>query len=229
MIELDGPMPAWESGQHVAITGQTGSGKTTALRSLIEHRPTTGLIVFDTKMDPAFSDAGTVIDHPEFEREWSNDRVDEHPVLVFRSARYLEPDALDDILMRCHETLRNVTLLLDEGYMFHDRGQAGPGLMALLTRGRSRGQTVMIGSQRPVWVSRFCFTEATHILFMRLRHPDDRKTVALSAGFPELSETVFPKFQGVWIHPDGKSSFTVVKEDSVQSPEMVPEKSIRFL
>lgn len=57
----------------------------------------------------------------------------------------------------------------------------------LLTQGRSKGLTVMMGMQRPVGVTRFGLSQASHVIAF---HQDgrDAKTIAESAGLPREVE-----------------------------------------
>lgn len=57
------------------------------------------------------------------------------------------------------------------------QGRAGSGLIALLTRGRSKGISVLMSTQRPAWLSRFCFTEAQKYYIYRLTDRRDSKVL----------------------------------------------------
>jgi hypothetical protein len=68
------------------------------------------------------------------------------------------PENLDDFIMSLHNGWRNVGLVCDELYTVHKgNGVAGPGLIGWLTRGRELKQSFLGLTQRPVFISKFCF------------------------------------------------------------------------
>ena len=220
-------IPGWEPGQHVAVTGQTGSGKTTALTNLVDIRPTEGLVILDSKIDPAFNSMGEIV--PELSVRKTAEPLSEGEIVVIRPKAIPTWDEWDNFILELHERSSGLTIMVDEGYMLHDNGRCGPGLMAVLTRGRSRKQSLVLGCQRPAWVSRFCFTEAAHILFMRLRHPDDRRIMAACSGEPDLSDMICEKFKGEWIFPGGMVPFRVSPVQNIE-PETITETiGFRFI
>lgn len=68
----------------------------------------------------------------------------------------------------------NIGLYIDEGYMVGSDSEA---LRAILTQGRSKKIPAIVLSQRPVWMSRFAFSEADFIQYLYLNDVRDRKTV----------------------------------------------------
>jgi hypothetical protein len=54
----------------------------------------------------------------------------------------------------------NTGIYIDEGYML---GVRNPALNACLTQGRSKRIEMMILSQRPVWMSKFVFSESNYL------------------------------------------------------------------
>lgn len=84
-------------------------------------------------------------------------------------------------------------LYIDEGYMLPDKGA----LRAILTQGRSLQIPVTMLSQRPVWLSRFVFSEADFITRFHLNDKDDLKTV--SRFMPsELGKERLARYQSAW-------------------------------
>lgn len=69
---------------------------------------------------------------------------------------------------------RNVGVYVDEGYMVED----DKGYDALLTQGRSLCIPMIVLSQRPRWVTRFVFSEATFFQVYALNDDDDWRRVA---------------------------------------------------
>lgn len=164
-----------EYGQHAFILGRTGSGKTAFARWLLRHVP--GTIVYDTKGEPKFDRISrVVVDNVKDAMK----AIEEEDYVVIRPPVYMltEPLMLDDMLLDHYHTGANVTAYIDEGYQFHKGSQAGPGLISLLTRGRSKGISTIVSSQRPAWVSRFSMSEANRFYVFGLTDKRDHKTVA---------------------------------------------------
>jgi hypothetical protein len=70
--------------------------------------------------------------------------------------------------------------------MLHHQGQAGVGLTSWLTRGRSRRQSFLGGTQRPAWVSRFVFSESDYLSIFSLNLKEDRKRMYEACGREEV-------------------------------------------
>lgn len=64
-------------------------------------------------------------------------------------------------------------LFFDEGYMVSD----GEAFRAILTQGRSKEVPAIVLSQRPVWMTRFVWSEADFFNVFKLSVLDDRKRV----------------------------------------------------
>lgn len=191
-------MLAYKPGERICVIGKSGSGKTTLLLHLAWNSPTAPVIVFNTKHDNGY--------HRMIEKR---DRFKELPLRLRSGQSFVliepdgetvaDPDDLDDMLVQLSES-KNITVVIDEAYMFHTAGQAGPGLTGLLTRGRSRGQTTIIGTQRPAWVSRFVFSEATQGYCGMLNTRDDQKIISGYFGLPKEDFENIPKF--TFLHAD---------------------------
>lgn len=74
----------------------------------------------------------------------------------------------------------NVGLYIDEGYMF----AKSRALNSIYTQGRSKHIPVITNSQRPVWLSRFTFSEADFFQVFRLN--DVRDVDSIRTMLPEL-------------------------------------------
>lgn len=183
------------TGERTITVGQTGSGKTGftvwQLRRFVESP----IVIYDAKEDSKFLSLKphrVVSTQAEVRAAVDDDEVDY--VIVRPPSEMLgDPEALDDYLWLHYNEFRGVPAYIDEAYMFHRRGHAFRGLIGLLTRGRSRGQTCMISTQRPAFISLFCFTEAQKMFVFKLQHLDDKKRMAnVIPGF-ETRETP-PKY-----------------------------------
>ncbi len=184
---MEGIDLSYPPGSRICVVGKSGSGKTNLTLFLAEHSPTAPVIIFNTKYDKSYRSLirgkkDILKDLPLKIRNDQDFLLIEPPSSVVS-----DPDALDDMLVSLLGS-KNITVVIDESYMFHNRGQAGPGLVGLLTRGRSQGQTTIAGTQRPAWVSRFLFSEATQGYFLSLQTVDDRKRIA---GYTGQDETLY--------------------------------------
>ena len=173
-----------ERGQRGIIIGQTGSGKTVGAIWHMQHVPVTPIVIMDTKGEPAFDKIG--IDEEtqvyeslaDFEREWFKKRRQPvYSIVRPDMSEIAEPAGMDETLFRMVQGGRGHFLYIDEAYQWHVAGRAGAGLTGILTRGRSKGITTLLSTQRPAWLSRFCFTEAQKMYIYRLNDKRDAKTI----------------------------------------------------
>jgi hypothetical protein len=67
----------------------------------------------------------------------------------------------------------HIGIFIDEGYVIGDND----GLNLCLTQGRSKRIPMIVCTQRPVWISRFAFSEADFIQCFHLNDERDRETV----------------------------------------------------
>lgn len=178
-----------EHGERGLIVGQTGSGKTAFAVWLLARLDTSPWIIYDTKEEPKFS----AMPHSVVTDEWGNigELVNDpqHDYVVFRPDPHLQADkrALDDLLYRHWRDHRNTGAYIDEMYSFADAGRPGAGITALLTKGRSRGNTTIMSTQRPSWIPGFCITEAQKYFLFHQADRNDKKR--LSAVVPEYDKS----------------------------------------
>jgi energy-coupling factor transporter ATP-binding protein EcfA2 len=204
-------------GERALVVGQTGSGKTALSAWLLRRVTQAPTIILDTKEEEKFralKPSRFVESVPDMLEAAMDEAVD---YVVFRPPLEVTmlPEALDAILLAIYNELRGVAVYVDEAFMVHKNGQAGPGLLGLLTRGRSRGITTILAAQRPAWLSRFCVTEAQRFYLCRLTDDDDKRRLGdVIPGFRDLANP--PKF-GFWYFEQGAEAplqFGPVKLDS---------------
>lgn len=126
-------------------------------------------IVIDFKGDALINEIANLTGALEID---VNARVPEQPGIYVMHVRPDQEIELDEFLWRVwnHEY---VGLYVDEGYML----EKSKAFDAILTQGRSKHIPVVILSQRPVWLSRFVFSEANFFQVFHLNDVRDRKTI----------------------------------------------------
>lgn len=188
-MKLHGP----DDTQHLLELGRNGSGKTVAgcwhlSRANWDFKP---WIIFDTKGDELIEEIGTIegVKHITFD----------NPAIEARGLHIIQPlpndnEQIERFLWSIHAR-ENIGIYIDEGYMM---GKSDA-LNALLTQGRSKHIPIIILSQRPAWLSRFCFSEASFFQIFQLTDRRDRKTVQEFVPFEQvdLDERLQP-FHSVW-------------------------------
>jgi hypothetical protein len=175
-----------------AIIGSTGSGKTQAACWLLSSRDfdKRPWFIFDFKGDELIEEIG-----PE-EINVYGAPPKKPGLYVLRPIPDRDDLAVQNFLWKLWAQ-ENCGIYIDEGYML---GNRNPALNACLTQGRSKRIEMMILSQRPVWLSRFVFSEANFFLVMNLTLEDDRKHVAGYTAGNKVS--LMPRYHSLWYDCD---------------------------
>lgn len=87
-------------------------------------------------------------------------------------------------------------LVVDEGYMLPSRRNGA--FQALLTQGRAKDIPIITLSQRPVEISRFVPSEASHIVAFDLNHRKDRATLGEYLPDKFFETGPLPPFHSRW-------------------------------
>jgi hypothetical protein len=166
-------------GKHAVIVGKNGGGKSQQLMTLARNN-TQRVVILDTKIDDDFlylndkNETLKVADsYLEMIRLLNKQDFD---YLIVRPVdqELSDPEALDNYL-KVLAGCKNLSIFIDEGYQFHNGGRAGSGYVSILTRGRSRRLSLIVCTQRPVWLSVFTFSEATYFFIYELNMLIDKK------------------------------------------------------
>lgn len=180
-IRLPGPT------DRTAIVGRTGSGKTVAAlwhlsNSDIDERPWVVLNFKNDKLINRINPAERI----------SFDELPDDPGVYILNITPGEINKLSDWFRRVWEQ-EDIGILIDEGYMIDARDDW---FNACLTQGRSKSISMIILSQRPVWLSRFVFSEATFFQVFDLTHDKDmdkvREYVRDDSGAEQLDRPLPP-------------------------------------
>lgn len=169
-------LPArWLLGEHIAVVGDTGTGKTYLISQLVAARKY--VVFFSTKRDE------TTKHFEGFQRARRADKMDD----VFASHIILSPSYENqaregwEMLERAWKQ-GNWTIVIDELWYAEKLGLKWQ-VERLLTQGRSKGVSVVVGMQRPAMISRFAIASCTHLFSFRLdgRDADTIKLATMPA------------------------------------------------
>jgi ABC-type dipeptide/oligopeptide/nickel transport system ATPase component len=166
---------AWQPGEHVAVVGDTGSGKTYLIAKLAMMRRYVAML--RTKPDD--------IEFPGFEQSQTSKAM-----AYWDASRVLIAPKLSLQAKEVWHALRQTwedggwTTIVDELWYAEHRLGLRNDIENLLTQGRSKDITMVVGMQRPSQVSRFAIAECTHLFCFRL-DGRDAKTVA-EASKPQM-------------------------------------------
>lgn len=194
------PAPLISPGKRALISGSTGCGKSTLACWLMKRSPGRW-VVLNPKHTAAYAEMDNScvvnsLDISKVEKSMMKYRY----TIVNPDSRQADSDNMDDFIMDLHSGWRNVGLVCDELYTVHKGAVAGKGLIGWLTRGRELKQSFIGLTQRPAWISKFCFSESDYLGFMYLFLPEDRKRAVEMTDIKALNRKL-PEREWVWFDP----------------------------
>lgn len=227
-----------EIGNRALIVGQTGSGKTQFAVWMLPFLDHKFIIVYDSKVEDKFLtfDNVSLVDsvkaaHAEIKRiKKAKTPNDAQFFIVVRPDidTSVDPELLDDMLLYHYQYMPNVACYIDETYTFHKGLNCGRGLMAILTRGRSKKITTIMSTQRPARLSRFCISESQKFYLFRLADKRDKKI--LSEIVPDFEKTKNPDRYYFYYYEydlDDTVLFSPIKIENPIDTETIPEHNNR--
>lgn len=191
--------------QRTLIVGRTGTGKTVAALWHLSNYDleNQAWILVNFKNDEHINSIPNArfIDYDFFPR-----RKSEKGIFILNSLpqdavrpKPQEPSILESYLWKIWNQ-EQLGFMCDEAYMLGDN----EAFNAILTQGRSKKIPVLICSQRPVWISRFCFSESSFFQVFHLNDVRDRKTIE---GFVPLEDWELGEHQSWYYDVDKNSIF----------------------
>jgi hypothetical protein len=162
-VRLPGPT------HKTAIVGRTGSGKTVAALWHLSNADfdQRAWIILDYKNDEHFNNITRA------ERLTYDEDIPDDPGVYILKVLPKDQERVSEWFYKVwmHE---NVGVIVDEGYMIDPQDDW---FNACLTQGRSKRISMIVLSQRPVWLSRFVFSEADFFQVFDLTHSKDMDKV----------------------------------------------------
>lgn len=199
--------------QHIAIVGRNGTGKTHAALWHLSKKDLGAerWVILDYKQE---HDTINAIEGASY-IDYKTDLSKLGPGVYIIQPHITDVPQMDDFLYRIHKE-ENFGVLVDEGYMLQENTEA---FNALLTQGRSKKIPLIVLSQRPSWISRFVFSEATFYQVFALNDRRDRKTVTEFIDFKDQQKD----FRHVNELPEYHSFYYDVGRDELTPLKPVPD------
>jgi hypothetical protein len=192
--------------ERCAIVGRTGSGKTQAAEYQLSRRSFDVMpwVVYDFKREAMLARIPGV-------EELELDECPDEPGLYITHPL---PDSQDEVEAHMWQLWErgHVGIYIDEGYMV---GAYNKAFNAILTQGRSKQMPMIILSQRPVFLSKFVFSEADffQVFFLTDQLDRDKMRQYLPS---DVEDERLPEYYSYWYD---------VKADQLLVLKPVPSES----
>ena len=183
------------------ILGSTGSGKTTVGAWLLSHAPfhTMPYVIIDYKRDKLLNSIDRSIPIG------LNELPDKPGLYHLRPNPISDDDAMENWLLKVWHK-RNIGLYIDEALRI-PANRTGA-FEAIQTQGRALRIPTISLSQRPVSLNRFAFSEANHVVALRLTDRRDRKTVSEYVPIDYDADRL-PEYHSRWYNVEKNRLFVV--------------------
>src|ERR1035437_503251 len=155
--------------QRISIVGRTGSGKTVAAAWHLSHADFQWMpwVVYDFKRDSLLAQIGEL----EGTEHIGLEEIPRYPGIYFVHPHPDDTEGMKEQMWKIWAQ-ENTGVFIDEGLMV---GLYNPAFRSLLAQGRSKHIPMIILSQRPAWLDRFCFSESDYFQAFALNHIKDRQ------------------------------------------------------
>lgn len=168
-----------------AFIGMTGSGKTTLARSILRFYPF--VVVYDVKGQMKPKDWPGFVFVKDLAKLLKAD-PEKEPKLVYQPNIDEIPDERNwdyaEKFFKWIYNRKNTCIYIDEVYGCTAAHYIPFYFKAILTRGRERGITCMMATQRPSMIPQFILSESENYFVFKLQMPQDKKKMSEIKGFP---------------------------------------------
>lgn len=186
------------SKQRITIVGRTGSGKTIAALWHLSNANFDAMpwVIADFKTDENINNiiGAKYITTEDTPKESGIYIIQPHP----------SDDSFADFLDRIWQQ-ENTGVYIDEGYMMGENSKIENRFVTLLTQGRSKRIPMIVLSQRPVWMTRFVWSESDFFQIFQLTSKKDEKTI--EDILPQNTNFSLPDYHSVY-YDVGKKRLT---------------------
>lgn len=203
-----------KTSHHTTVIGRTGSGKTIAAGWVLSHAPFDDMpyIIIDFKGDAFLNSFGaTPISHLA--------DPPEKPGLYILHLRPDQSDELEPFLWKVHAR-GHIGLFFDEGFVVAKMKS----LDSIYMQGRSKDIPVFTLTQRPAWISRYAFSEASHFMVGHLN--DDRDQEKVDHFFRHYDPDRADEFHFQWYDVNKNKNFFL---KPVPAPDTIRNRIIERL
>lgn len=179
----------WEIGEHIAVVGNTGSGKTRLISYVLGTRRYT--ISLKSKAD----NTKILGKHVKLDKDLSDPRYERFVLDPAYAAQRVE-------FARSFERVwreNSWTMYIDELFAL-TQIKLTPYIDRALTQGRSKNISVVTAMQRPVAVTRFAISQATHIIVFNQEGRDLKTITEITS--PRLAEPIaaLKRHEFIWYY-----------------------------
>lgn len=154
---------SWKVGEHVAVVGDTGTGKTYLVSKLTDLRKY--VVILRTKPDD--------IKFPGFRKAQRASALDDlYDTRILLTPKHSHQMREGYALLERVWEQGGWTVVIDELWYTEKLLKLGPLVERILTQGRSKKISVIVGMQRPAQISRFAISQCTHLFSFRVEGRD---------------------------------------------------------
>lgn len=184
----------------MTVIGRTGSGKTVAGLWHLSERSYDKMpwVIINSKGDPLIAKISKI---PGVHSITLDVTPKKPGLYIVRPLPDEDDDALNAFFKRIWAR-GNTGIYIDEGYMIPKNGT----INWILTQGRSKRIPVITLAQRPVFLSKFTFTESEFFQVFELSHDDDKETLRKFVPY-DVVETL-PEYHSLWFDVGKKTLVT---------------------
>lgn len=198
-----------DTSHHTTIIGRTGSGKSVVGMWVVSHAPFDQMpyILIDFKGDELMNSVGaTPIS--------VHSKAPTKPGLYIMRPNLDEVDDLDVFLKGVYVN-GNTGLFFDEGFVVAKLKT----LESIYMQGRAKNIPVFTLTQRPSWISRYAFSEASHFVVGHIN--DDRDQEKVLHFFRHYNEERGEKYHFQWYNVNDDAKYLL---PPVPSPDSIRER-----